>query len=65
MSENFSMQIKKSNTDEWYTPEECVEYIVPYLKGFKKILCPFDKAERGGEQLRPWPEGKSYPMANR
>ena len=45
MSENFSMQIKHSNTDEWYTPEQCVEYIVPYLKAFHKILCPFDKAE--------------------
>lgn len=44
---NFSNLIKKSNTDEWYTPEECVRVIVPYLKrnGFKKILCPFDKEE--------------------
>ena len=44
---NFSTQIKQSNTDEWYTPKECVELIVPYLKrgGYKKILCPFDKEE--------------------
>lgn len=28
---SFSMQIKQSNTDEWYTPKECVEMIVPYL----------------------------------
>ena len=43
---NFSLQIKKSNTDEWYTPVEPVKMIVPYLKraGYHKILCPFDKA---------------------
>lgn len=42
---NFSEQIKQSNTDEWYTPRECVNIILPYLleKGYKKILCPFDK----------------------
>lgn len=41
---NFSTQIKQANTDEWYTPAECVEIIVPYLKrgGHRKILCPFD-----------------------
>ena len=44
---NFSDFIKKSNTDEWYTTEECVRVIVPYLnkRGFKKILCPFDKED--------------------
>lgn len=44
---NFSQQIKQANTDEWYTPEECVRMIVPYLNtgGYKKILCPFDKEE--------------------
>ena len=44
---NFSQQIKQSNTDEWYTTRESVELIVPYLLrgGYKKILCPFDKAE--------------------
>lgn len=42
---NFSQQIKQSNTDEWYTPKEAVEIIEPYLRerGYKKILCPFDK----------------------
>ena len=30
---NFSTQIKQSNTDEWYTPIEAVEIIVPYLLG--------------------------------
>lgn len=41
---NFSMQIKTSNTDEWYTPKEAVELIVPFLvsNGYRKILCPFD-----------------------
>ena len=44
---NFSQQIKQSNTDEWYTTEESVRLIVPILceKGYKKILCPFDKSE--------------------
>lgn len=43
----FSEDIKKSNTDEWYTYAEDVQLIVPYLKnkGFHKILCPFDKRE--------------------
>lgn len=43
---NFSLDIKKSNTDEWYTPAEAVELIVPYLRrrGYHKVLCPFDKA---------------------
>ena len=42
---NFSLVIKNSNTDEWYTPPEAVEMIVPYLNkgGYHKILCPFDK----------------------
>ena len=42
---NFSMQIKHSNTDEWYTPASAVKMIVPYLKtkGYSKVLCPFDK----------------------
>lgn len=44
---NFSQQIKQSNTDEWYTPKECVEIIVPHLKanGIHKVLCPFDKED--------------------
>lgn len=47
MGEKFSQAIKKSNTDEWYTPKENVEPIVPYLhrRGYKKILCPFDTSE--------------------
>lgn len=41
---SFSDEIKKSNTDEWYTTPKDVEIIVPFLekKGYKKILCPFD-----------------------
>ena len=31
MGNSFSDQIKKSNTDEWYTLRESVEVIVPYL----------------------------------
>lgn len=44
---SFSDEIKKSNTDEWYTPKEAVEIIVPYLRrgGYNRILCPFDTAE--------------------
>lgn len=44
---SFSEQIKKSNTDEWYTPEYAVRYIIPYLrnKGYNRILCPFDTSE--------------------
>lgn len=50
---NFSTQIKQSNTDEWYTPVEPVEMIVPYLAGggYKKILCPFDKLESNFVQV--------------
>ena len=46
MSE-FSQLIKKAKTDEWYTQEENVSMIIPYLLrgGYKKILCPFDNAE--------------------
>lgn len=41
---SFSQDIKKSNTDEWYTLAEDVELIVPFLHrgGYRKILCPFD-----------------------
>lgn len=44
---NFSLQIKKSNTDEWYTDIASVNLIVPSLRdnGYKRILCPFDKPE--------------------
>lgn len=47
MGVTFSQAIKKSKTDEWYTPRENVEIIVPYLHrgGYKKILCPFDTKE--------------------
>lgn len=43
----FTDQLLQNNTDEWYTPRDAVEKIVPYLKeaGYKRILCPFDKEE--------------------
>ena len=46
-NKSFSQLIKKSNTDEWYTPQYAVNLIIPYLskRGYKKILCPFDKEE--------------------
>lgn len=42
---DFSQQIKHSNTDEWFTREKDVRLIIPALvqKGYGKILCPFDK----------------------
>lgn len=44
---SFSLQIKKSNTDEWYTDKNSVKLIMPSLQknGYKRILCPFDKPE--------------------
>lgn len=48
MSNTFSEQIKKSlHGDEYYSPENVVNMIIPYIKakGFKKIWCPFDTAE--------------------
>lgn len=39
------MQRQKAKSDEWYTPRSAVEAIVPYLKNFKTIWCPFDTAE--------------------
>jgi len=44
---DFSQQIKQSKTDEWYTTEDSVDMITPYLVrgGYKSILCPFDKQE--------------------
>ena len=39
----FSQQIKTSKSDEYYTPRYAVEIILPYLKNFEHIWCPFDK----------------------
>ena len=39
----FSQQIKKSKSDEYYTPRSAVNIILPYLEKFKHIWCPFDK----------------------
>jgi hypothetical protein len=32
--------MRKTNTDEWYTPKQAVELILPYARG--KVWCPFD-----------------------
>ena len=45
---NYSESIKKSiNGDEYYSPQNVVDMIVPYVlrKGYKKIWCPFDKRD--------------------
>jgi len=34
-----------SSNDEYYTPRYGVNIIEPYCKKYKKIWCPFDKAE--------------------
>ncbi|MFG6267028.1 hypothetical protein ACGUA3_02980 [Streptococcus pyogenes] len=39
----FSEQIKTSKSDEYYTPRYAVNVILPYIKKFKHIWCPFDK----------------------
>lgn len=47
MASNICNQIRRPETDEWYTRPQDVELILPYLKkrGYKKILCPFDKED--------------------
>lgn len=45
---NFSETIKKSlGGDEYYTPQDAVEMILPILRKhhFSKIWCPFDTSE--------------------
>jgi hypothetical protein len=43
----YSQMIKKANTDEWYTTENNVRLILPWLEktSYKNILCPFDTEE--------------------
>ena len=44
----FETQVRQSiNGDEYYTPENAVNMILPYIKkgGYKTIWCPFDKEE--------------------
>ena len=44
----YSDQIKKSiHGDEYYSPQNVVDMIVPYIigGGYSKIWCPFDKAD--------------------
>ncbi len=48
MTSDFSKNIKTSiNGDEYYTPQNCVDMIMPYITrgGYKTIWCPFDKKE--------------------
>lgn len=40
-----SFGINHGGTDEWYTPREAVEVLLPYLEPGSKILCPFDTEE--------------------
>ena len=43
-----SLKIKRSvYYDEYYSPQNVVDMIVPYVmaKGYRKIWCPFDKPE--------------------
>ena len=45
---NISQAVKQSiNGDEYYSPQNTVDMIVPYILrgGYKSIWCPFDKAE--------------------
>ena len=45
---DFSQAVKQSiNGDEYYTPQNAVDMIVPYIVGggYKNIWCPFDKQE--------------------
>jgi len=44
----FETQVRQSiNGDEYYTPENAVNMILPYIKKgeYKTIWCPFDKEE--------------------
>ena len=36
---------KRGGKDEWYTPKEAVEVILPYINKGSRILCPFDTAD--------------------
>lgn len=46
--ENISLQIKNSiHGDEWYSPQNVVDLIVPYIRKsqYKTIWCPFDTCD--------------------
>ena len=49
---------KTGGKDEWYTPVEAVKIILPYIRGGRRVYCPFDtensefvKAFRDGWQV--------------
>jgi hypothetical protein len=45
MEHKISFAMKKSKSDEWYTPESGVLPILKYIKPNSKIWCPFDGEE--------------------
>ena len=42
MMEQWMLKPKGSMKDEWYTPEEAVKVILPFIPEGSRILCPFD-----------------------
>ena len=38
-------ELLTSKSQEYYTPVEAILPILPYIKNFKKVWCPFDTAE--------------------
>lgn len=48
MEQKYSLQVKQSiHGDEYYSPQNVVDMILPHILrgGYKKIWCPFDKAD--------------------
>ena len=48
MAKEFSFQVKKSvHGDEYYSPKNVVDMIVPYISGdrYETVWCPFDKED--------------------
>ena len=42
---NKEMGANKGGSDEWYTPEDAVTPLLPFIKPNSRILCPFDTKE--------------------
>lgn len=45
------MQRQQAKTDEWYTPENAVKAIEPFVKPFNRVWCPFDKQDSNFVQI--------------
>ena len=45
MIDFFQQKIKSVHGDEYYSPQNVVDMIMPYIPKDKKIWCPFDKFE--------------------